>query len=98
MEPYDLPVEATPTHLHGYNDVLEPAKRAAQAFRSPSDDMQRATVHLPRATVRALKQAALDRDTSMSKILTDVAEHWLKTQQWRNALTHKRHYVDTLIR
>ena len=55
----------------------EPAKRAAEAFRSPADDMQRATVYLPRATVRALKQAALDRDTSMSKILTDLAGQWL---------------------
>ncbi len=55
----------------------EPAKRATEAFRSPADDMQRATVYLPRATVRALKQAALDRDTSMSKILTDLASKWL---------------------
>lgn len=56
----------------------EPAKRAAEAFRSPADDMQRATVYLPRATVRALKQAALDRDTSMSRILTALATDWLK--------------------
>ena len=55
----------------------EPAKRAAEAFRSPTDDMQRATVYLPRATVRGLKQAALDQDTSMSKILTDLANQWL---------------------
>lgn len=39
--------------------------------------MQRATVYLPRATVRGLKQAALDQDTSMSKILTDLADRWL---------------------
>jgi hypothetical protein len=55
----------------------EPAKRATEAFRSPADDMQRATVYLPRETVRALKQAALDRDTSMSKILTELASQWL---------------------
>ncbi|OBJ86134.1 hypothetical protein [Mycobacterium asiaticum] len=55
----------------------EPAKRAAEAFRSPADDMQRATVYLPRSTVRGLKQAALDGDTSMSKILTDLADQWL---------------------
>lgn len=55
----------------------EPAKRATEAFRSPSDDMQRATVYLPRSTVRALKQAALDRNTSMSKILTELAGQWL---------------------
>lgn len=55
----------------------EPAKRAAEAFRSPADEMQRATVYLPRATVRRLKQAALDQDTSMSRILTDLAEQWL---------------------
>lgn len=55
----------------------EPGKRAAKAFRSPADDMQRATVYLPRATVKALKQAALDTDTSMSKILTELAEQWL---------------------
>lgn len=55
----------------------EPTKRAAEAFRSPADDMQRATVYLPRATVRALKQAALDRDTSMSRILTSLADQWL---------------------
>lgn len=55
----------------------EPAKRAAEAFRSPADDMQRTTVYLPKATVRALKQSALDQDTSMSKILTDLATHWL---------------------
>lgn|GEM_PF-1860079 len=55
----------------------EPAKRAAEAFRSPTDDMQRATVYLPKATVKALKQAALDGDTSMSKILTELAEGWL---------------------
>ena len=53
------------------------AKRAANAFRSPADEMQRATVYLPRATVRGLKQAALDGDTSMSKILTELADHWL---------------------
>ena len=58
-----------------------PAKRAAEAFHSPADDMQRATVYLPRATVRALKQAALDRDTSMSKILTDLAQEWLATNK-----------------
>jgi hypothetical protein len=57
----------------------EPAKRAAEAFRSSSDDMQRATMYLPRATVRALKQAALDRDTSMSRILTELADWWLET-------------------
>ncbi len=39
--------------------------------------MQRATVYLPRSTVRGLKQAALDGDTSMSKILTDLADRWL---------------------
>ena len=55
----------------------EPVKPVAAAFRSPADDMQRATVYLPRATVRALKQAALDRDTSMSKILTELASQWL---------------------
>lgn len=55
----------------------EPAKRAAEAFRSPTDDMQRATVYLPRVTVRGLKQAALDRETSMSKILTELADQWL---------------------
>ncbi|WP_061005268.1 MULTISPECIES: hypothetical protein [Mycobacteriaceae] len=55
----------------------EPAKRAAEAFRSPTDDMQRATVYLPRTTVRRLKQAALDQETSMSKILTDLADQWL---------------------
>jgi len=55
--------------------------RAAEAFRSTSDDMQRATVYLPRATVRALKQAALDRDTSMSRILTELADQWLNTNK-----------------
>jgi len=55
----------------------EPAKRAAEAFRSPTDDMQRATVYLPKSTVKALKQAALDGDTSMSKILTELAQGWL---------------------
>jgi len=55
----------------------EPAKRAAEAFRYPTDDMQRATVYLPRTTVRRLKQAALDQETSMSKILTDLADQWL---------------------
>ena len=55
----------------------EPAKRAAEAFRSPTDDMQRATDYLPRTTVRRLKQAALDQETSMSKILTDLADQWL---------------------
>lgn len=59
----------------------EPSRRAAEAFRSPADDMQRATVYLPRATVRALKQAALDRDTSMSKILTELADQWLSSNK-----------------
>ena len=59
----------------------EPGRRAAEAFRSPSDDMQRATVYLPRATVRALKQAALDGDTSMSKILTELADQWLSSNK-----------------
>ena len=55
----------------------EPSKRAAGTFRSPADDMHRATVYLPRATVRGLKQAAFDGDTSMSKIPTDLADRWL---------------------
>jgi hypothetical protein len=55
-----------------------PAKPVADVFRSPSDEMQRVTVYLPRSTVRALKQAGLDRDTSMSKILTELAEQWLR--------------------
>ncbi len=59
----------------------EPGRRAAEAFRSPADAMQRATVYLPRATVRALKQAALDRETSMSKILTELAEQWLSSNK-----------------
>ena len=59
----------------------EPGRRAAEAFRSPADDMQRATVYLLRATVRALKQAALDRETSMSKILTELAEQWLSSNK-----------------
>lgn len=59
----------------------QPSRRAAEAFRSPADDMQRATVYLPRATVRALKQAALDRDTSMSRILTELAEQWLASNK-----------------
>ena len=59
----------------------EPGRRAAEAFRSPADDMQRATVYLPRTTVRALKQAALDGDTSMSKILTELAEQWLSSNK-----------------
>ena len=59
----------------------QPSRRAAEAFRSPADDMQRATVYLPRATVRALKQAALDRETSMSKILTELAEQWLSSNK-----------------
>jgi 3-oxoacyl-(acyl-carrier-protein) synthase len=62
----------------------EPTKRAAQAFRSPSDEMQRVTLYMPRATVRALKQAGLDQDTSVSKILTGLADEWLSTQQQRN--------------
>ncbi len=55
-----------------------PAKRAAEAFHSPADDMQRVTVYMPKATVRALKQQALDTDTSMSRILTDLARKMLK--------------------
>lgn len=58
----------------------KPTQRAAEAFRSPADEMQRATVYLPKAVVRGLKQRALDTDTSMSKILTDLATQWLKTQ------------------
>lgn len=69
----------------------EPAKRAAEAFRSSADDMQRATVYLPKATVKALKQAALDRDTSMSKILTDLAGRWLA----ENVRTQERKDVKT---
>ena len=57
-----------------------PAKRAAEAFRSPSDDMRRVTVYLPKSVVHDLKQRALDTDTSMSKILTTLAVKWLKTQ------------------
>ncbi len=39
--------------------------------------MQRVTIYLLRDTVRGPKQAALDRDTSMSKILTNLADLWL---------------------
>lgn len=55
-----------------------PAKRAAEAFHSPADDMQRVTVYMPKAVVRALKQQALDTDTSMSRILTDLARQMLQ--------------------
>ena len=54
-----------------------PAKLAAEAFHSPADDMQRVTVYMPKAVVRALKQQALDTDTSMSRILTDLARKML---------------------
>jgi len=54
-----------------------PAKRAAEAFHSPADDMQRVTLYMPKAVVRALKQQALDTDTSMSRILTDLARQML---------------------
>ena len=54
-----------------------PAKRAAEAFHSPADDMQRVTLYMPKAVVRALKQQALDTDTSMSRILTDLARKML---------------------
>ncbi|MGB0973227.1 MAG: hypothetical protein ACPGVG_20075 [Mycobacterium sp.] len=54
-----------------------PAKRAAEAFHSPADDMQRVTVYMPKTVVRALKQQALDTDTSMSRILTDLARQML---------------------
>ena len=54
-----------------------PAKRAAEAFHSPADYMQRVTVYMPKAVVRALKQQALDTDTSMSRILTDLARKML---------------------
>jgi len=39
--------------------------------------MQRVTVYMPKAVVRALKQQALDTDTSMSRILTDLARKML---------------------
>ncbi len=55
-----------------------PAKRAAEAFHSPADDMQRVTLYMPKAVVRALKQQALDTDTSMSRILTDLARQMLQ--------------------
>ncbi len=55
-----------------------PTKRAAEVFRAPTRDMQRVTVYLPKDTVRALKQAALDDGTSVSRILTERAEKWLK--------------------
>ncbi len=54
-----------------------PAKRAIEAFHSPADDMQRVTVYMPKVVVRALKQQALDTDTSMSRILTDLARKML---------------------
>lgn len=54
-----------------------PTKRAAEAFHSPADDMQRVTVYMPKTVVRALKQRALDTDTSMSRILTDLASKML---------------------
>ena len=56
----------------------EPSKKAAEAFRSPADDMQRVTVYMPKSVVRALKQRALDTDTSVSRILTGLAEQMLK--------------------
>jgi hypothetical protein len=65
----------------------QPGKRAAQAFRSPSDEMQRVTLYMPRATVRALKQAGLDQGTSVSRILTELADAWLlaTTQKRKDA-------------
>jgi 3-oxoacyl-(acyl-carrier-protein) synthase len=61
--------------------VQAPTNRAAQVLRSPSDEMQRVTLYMPRATVRALKQAGLDQDTSVSRILTGLADKWLAKQR-----------------
>ncbi len=63
-----------------------PSTPVRDTFRAPADDMQRATVYLPRDLVKALKQAALDDNTSMSKILTEQATQWL-TQRRKDVKT-----------
>lgn len=60
-----------------------PSTPVRDTFRTPAHDMQRTTVYLPRDLVKALKQAALDEHTSMSKILTQQATQWL-TQKRNN--------------
>lgn len=41
----------------------------------------RLTADLPRSLHRRLKQAALDRDQSMSELLRQVLAEWLNTQR-----------------
>jgi hypothetical protein len=57
----------------------EPTRRAAEVFRSPADDMQRATLYLPRETLLSAKHAAISLDTSVSKVVTRLLNEWLAT-------------------
>jgi hypothetical protein len=60
-----------PLHNKRHNRFSAPSAGA------PADEMQRVTLYMPREIVRALKQAGLDGDTSMSQILTGLADEWL---------------------
>lgn len=51
-----------------------PLRRADRA----GDDLRRVTVYLPRDLAKALKQAAADRECSLSHAVEDAVRGWLK--------------------
>lgn len=57
------------------------AKPVSEAFRSPSEDTHRTTVYLPVSVHKGLKRAALDEDTTVSAILTELADQYLKAHK-----------------
>ncbi|AMS00934.1 Arc-like repressor [Mycobacterium phage Loser] len=52
-------------------------KRANEIFARNADNMSRTNLYLPTKTLDGLKQRALDERTSVSKLVTEVADKLL---------------------
>lgn len=44
---------------------------------NPAGESQKLTLYMPREVVKDLKRAAIDDDTSVSRILSELAQRWL---------------------
>ncbi|WP_313550541.1 ribbon-helix-helix domain-containing protein [Corynebacterium sp.] len=55
-----------------------PKKKVADIFTTATDKPTRTTVYLPAGLAKSVKHAALEEESSVSAILTDLAEDWLE--------------------
>lgn len=58
-----------------YHDVMK--SKNAEDSKKEKDDRKSYPLRLPKATLKALKQKALEQDTSVQKILEQLVETYL---------------------